>query len=85
MLSFFHYIALPWNRLFNFKIYILIMNDNFNIQSKDGKHFEIPLQGSLGLLALGYKGVKAWREVKWAHINNQNKQQTENSDLKDKK
>ncbi len=31
---------------------------------KVGDEYEIPIEGSLGLLALGYRGVKAWRKVK---------------------
>ncbi len=27
-----------------------------------GQNYEIPVGGSLGLLALGYKGVMLWRE-----------------------
>lgn len=37
-------------------------------QDKEGTNFEIPLEGSLGLLALGAVGIKAWfqkrKEVK---------------------
>lgn len=32
--------------------------------SKDVKPYEIPKEGSLGLLALGYKGLVAWRAVR---------------------
>lgn len=35
-----------------------------NIKTKDGKPFDIPLQGSLGLLALGDLGLMAWRKKK---------------------
>ncbi|MEQ9261696.1 MAG: hypothetical protein RLP14_00910 [Owenweeksia sp.] len=28
------------------------------------KKFEIPVSGNLGLLALGYRGVEAWRKVR---------------------
>lgn len=31
---------------------------------KDEKEFKIPKEGSLGLLALGYRGVEAWRRVR---------------------
>ena len=31
------------------------------IYTKEGKPFEVPEGGSLGLLALGYKGLVAWR------------------------
>ena len=33
-------------------------------ESKSDKKFEIPVTGSLGLLALGYRGVQMWREVR---------------------
>ncbi len=28
------------------------------------REFKIPPEGSLGLLALGYRGVEAWRKVR---------------------
>lgn len=31
---------------------------------KEEEKFEVPVAGSLGLLALGYKGVVAWRKVR---------------------
>lgn len=31
------------------------------IKTKDGQKFEVPVEGSLGLLALGYTGLMAWR------------------------
>jgi hypothetical protein len=31
---------------------------------EDGTDFNIPLDGSLGVLALGYKGLIAWRKKK---------------------
>jgi len=31
------------------------------INKETGKEFEIPVEGSLGLLALGAVGLKAWR------------------------
>lgn len=34
-------------------------------QTKDnGVAYDIPVKGSLGLLALGDRGLRAWREVK---------------------
>lgn len=30
----------------------------------NGKHFEVPPGGSLGLLALGNVGVRAWKQAK---------------------
>ena len=29
-----------------------------------GQKYEIPLEGSLAIFAVGYRGVKAWRELK---------------------
>lgn len=43
------------------------MDNNTNINPKDPENtknvipFEIPPDGSLGLLALGHVGIKAWR------------------------
>ena len=34
------------------------------ITTNDGLPFQIPVEGSLGLLALGYKGLIAWRQVR---------------------
>lgn len=39
-------------------------NKNFEdvkIITQDGEEIEIPLEGSLGLLALGAVGIRAWR------------------------
>jgi len=38
-----------------------------SITTNDGKPFQIPVEGSLGLLALGYKGLIAWRQVRRQH------------------
>ncbi|MBN2016914.1 MAG: hypothetical protein JW794_02080 [Candidatus Cloacimonetes bacterium] len=32
------------------------------ILTQDGKEFEVPVEGSLGLLALGAVGIQAWRK-----------------------
>lgn len=32
------------------------------ITTTDGKPFKVPVEGSLGLMALGYKGLIAWRQ-----------------------
>ncbi len=34
------------------------------ITTEDGKLFQVPPEGSLGLLALGYKGLIAWRQAR---------------------
>jgi len=31
------------------------------------KSGEIPVQGTLGILAYGYKGIMAWRRVRYEH------------------
>jgi len=31
------------------------------LRTPDGKVFDVPVEGSLSLLALGYKGLMAWR------------------------
>ncbi|MEZ4772370.1 MAG: hypothetical protein R3D00_04240 [Bacteroidia bacterium] len=36
----------------------------FTLTTETGQCFEIPADGSLGLLALGYAGLMAWREVR---------------------
>ena len=36
-------------------------------QRKGEFHFEIPVEGSLGLLALGAAGITEWRKVRHAH------------------
>ncbi|GEM_PF-1440703 len=36
--------------------------DFYGITAKDGSVFDIPAKGSMGLLALGYRGLMAWRE-----------------------
>jgi len=41
-----------------------MQNNNNNspiIKDKEGKNIEVPVEGSIGLLALGYKGLMAWR------------------------
>ena len=35
-----------------------------SVVTKDGQPFQVPKEGSLGLLALGYKGLVAWRQVR---------------------
>lgn len=36
--------------------------ESLNIQTKDGQAFDVPVEGSLGLLALGDIGLWIWRE-----------------------
>lgn len=35
---------------------------DIQILTKDGKEFKVPVEGSLGLLALGAVGIQAWRK-----------------------
>lgn len=37
---------------------------NLEIKTVNGEDFEVPKEGSLGLLALGYRGIIAWRKAK---------------------
>ena len=40
-------------------------NEPSNVQiTEKGVAYEVPVEGSLGLLALGYRGLVAWREAK---------------------
>ncbi|HMQ07664.1 MAG TPA: hypothetical protein PKC30_10220 [Saprospiraceae bacterium] len=41
-------------------------------KTQDGKAYEIPVEGSLGLLASGYKGILLWREKRSAVIRAKN-------------
>lgn len=34
----------------------------FVLKDESGKNLDIPLEGSLGILASGYKGIMLWRE-----------------------
>jgi len=49
-----------------------------NLKDKDGNHIEIPLTGSMGLLALGDLGVIAWKLRREAHTKMRVEQITEN-------
>jgi hypothetical protein len=42
------------------------MNKDIIIKNSEGEVYDIPPEGSLGLLALGYVGIMAWREKKKA-------------------
>ena len=43
------------------------------IITSDGKPFEVPVKGSLGLLALGAVGLMAWREKRQEYEKEQGK------------
>ena len=49
----------------------------FGITDLQGKPFEVPVQGSMALLALGYRGLMAWRAKR---IEAQGNQQEEKPD-----
>lgn len=42
----------------------IIFPPSFPIATESGHSFEVPADGSLGLLALGYTGLMAWRNVR---------------------
>jgi len=71
------------------KYFTEIMNnenpDNLRLTTSEGKEYQIPIQGSLGLLAYGYTTLRAWRSVKDAAkketaTGNQQESNTENKD-----
>ena len=37
------------------------IEEQYGITGVDGKTFQIPVKGSVALLALGYRGLMAWR------------------------
>jgi hypothetical protein len=37
------------------------IEEEYGITGKDGAKIEIPVKGSISLLALGYRGLMAWR------------------------
>ena len=47
------------------------------ITMPDGTDYEIPVEGSLGLLALGYVGLMKWRERRKTHQATLAEQQTD--------
>ncbi len=49
-----------------------------NTLPEEEKKYEIPVYGSLGLLALGYKGLLAWRSKK-AEVKTKMESNPENS------
>jgi len=46
-------------------------NSKIQLQTENGEPFEVPVDGSLGLLALGYVGVMLWREKRRKVLLNQ--------------
>lgn len=49
------------------------------ITTKDGEVFRVPPEGTLGLLALGYKGLIAWRQVRMQYTRLLKEQQEKNA------
>jgi hypothetical protein len=43
-----------------------LLNTKIELKITDGSDFEVPMEGSLGLLALGAKGLIAWRQKRMA-------------------
>ena len=46
---------------------------DYELYTRDGERIDIPIEGSLGLLAYGYKGIMAWRKKRW-EVNSKNEQ-----------
>ncbi|MCB9170036.1 MAG: hypothetical protein H6594_06775 [Flavobacteriales bacterium] len=38
--------------------------EDLTIKNADGTPYQVPVEGSLALLALGYKGLMAWRAAR---------------------
>lgn len=57
------------------------MSKESNKTPKVGDEYQIPVEGSLGLFALGYKGVTAWRKVRDAA---KEKEKEKSNDKKEK-
>ena len=43
------------------KIELMTRPEDLVLRTPDGKPSDVPVEGSLSLLALGYKGLMAWR------------------------
>ena len=50
---------------------------DLNFKTKSGETFEVPVQGSLGLLALGDIGLLAWRQKKMQVFQEMQKQKSQ--------
>ena len=53
------------------------IEEQYGITGPDGKPFEIPERGSMALLALGYRGLMAWRAKR---IKAESKRQADKTD-----
>jgi|GEM_PF-4219136 len=45
----------------------IVTSTGLNLQTIDRKPYEITVEGSLGVLALGHLGLQAWRTKRQAH------------------
>jgi len=59
------------------------MADEKKKELKPGDVYEIPVEGSLGLLAVGYRGVQAWRKVRNEAIRKEKEKKAEQNDKKE--
>ncbi len=55
------------------------MEQNYKLKTTDGKPHEVSDQGSLGLLALGYIGLRLWREKRKETQGKTNKSEDSNN------
>ncbi|MFZ5554802.1 MAG: hypothetical protein ACOZCO_16960 [Bacteroidota bacterium] len=60
------------------------MSEPKNKNLKPGDVYEIPVEGSLGLLALGYRGVQAWRKVRNEAIKKEKEKKEQGNDKGEK-
>jgi len=61
------------NENISLKILKNLYSVDFEILTPDNKKMKIPESGSLGLLALGYKGLIAWRKAKKENLDENKK------------
>ncbi|MBC8048158.1 MAG: hypothetical protein H7Y00_15270 [Fimbriimonadaceae bacterium] len=47
------------------------------ISTRDGKAIKVPPEGALGLLAIGYKGLIAWRQARREYVQQMKKENKE--------
>ncbi len=61
---------------------LTVAETNKQPEYKKGDKYQIPPEGSLGLLALGYRGLQMWREARDAHLENLMKEKENNKEDK---
>ena len=61
-------------------------SNHIEFKTEHGKKYDIPEEGSLGLLALGHVGLMAWREKRGAvgNLKTTNKQQAKSGIFQNK-